>query len=86
MTTVEIEAFARKTTLNDAYKGKGVVGYVTAIKDGEKNWLGHNGFTENKESARLVNYDYENVGEQILQVALQTGNLLDFEAVEPEIL
>ena len=79
MHPTEIKAFARKTALDEAFAGKNVKGYVTAIKDGQKLWLGRTGFTPDKSQARKVDYDAEKVGDQIMQVAMQIGELLDFE-------
>ena len=79
MHPTEIKAFARKTALNELFAGKNIKGYVTCIKDGQKHWLGWTGFTPDKSQARIVNYDSENVGDQILLVAIQIGELLNFE-------
>lgn len=79
MHPTEIKAFARLTALDEAFAGKNIKGYVTCVKDGKKHWLGWTGFTPDKSQARQFNYDAEKVGDQIMQVAIQIGELLDFE-------
>lgn len=82
MNDKDIKGFARKVALQEAYGGKDALGHITAMKGGVKHWLGRQGFVKDSKDARLVHFDFEQVADQIQQVAMQMGELLGFEFVK----